>query len=34
MLVTHLDQMIAMFEGEDTVTIQKTAKKDGFRFTE
>ncbi len=34
MLVTHLEQMIAMFEGEDTVTIQKTAKKDGFRFTE
>lgn len=31
-LVTHLEQMITMFEGEDSVIIQRTAKEDGFRF--
>ncbi len=32
-LVTHLEQMIPMFENETSVIIQKTAKEDGFRFS-
>jgi DNA mismatch repair ATPase MutS len=32
-LVTHLEQMIPMFESEASVIIQKTAKEDGFRFS-
>lgn len=32
-LVTHFEQMISMFNGDDSVNIQKTALKDGFRFS-
>ena len=33
-LVTHLEQIITMFDGDNSVNIQKTAKEDGFRFSD